>query len=99
MRSIPIMQEFGYPVIYDATHSVQLPGAKGDSSGGERRFIPPLSRAAVAAGCDGLFIEVHQTPSKALCDAPNTISLDELEGLLKQVIEIRKICLSTAGPK
>lgn len=93
MRSIHIMQKSGYPVIYDATHSVQLPGAMGDSSGGERVFVSILSRAAVAAGCDGLFIEVHQTPSKALCDAPNTISLDELEGLLRQVVGIRKACL------
>ena len=90
MRAIPIMQKFGYPVIYDATHSVQLPGGLGNASGGEREFIVPLARAAVAAGCDGLFIEVHENPAKALCDGPNSISLADLEGLLKQVIGIRK---------
>ncbi len=91
MRSIPIMQKFGYPVVYDATHSVQLPGGKGDSSGGERQFIAVLARAAVAAGCDGIFVEAHENPAKALCDAPNTISLEELEKLLKQIVQIRKI--------
>jgi 2-dehydro-3-deoxyphosphooctonate aldolase (KDO 8-P synthase) len=90
MRSIPIMQKFGYPVIYDATHSVQLPGGCGESSGGQREFICILARAAVAAGCDGIFVEAHKSPSEALCDAPNTISLEELEGLLKQIIDIRK---------
>ncbi len=90
MRAIPIMQKFGYPVIYDATHSVQLPGAMGVSSGGERGFVPVLSRSAVAAGCDGLFIEVHETPAEAKCDGPNTLSLGELEDLLRQVIQIRK---------
>ena len=91
MRSIPIMQDFGYPVIYDATHSVQLPGGDGKSSGGERQFVPVLSRAAVAAGCDGLFIEVHENPSRALCDGPNSIALKDLEDLLRQVIGIRKV--------
>jgi len=91
MRSIPIMQRFGYPVIYDATHSVQLPGGKGNASGGDKEFIPVLARAAVAAGCDGIFMEAHENPTKALCDAPNTISLKELEELLKQIIQIRKI--------
>lgn len=91
MRSIPIMQKFGYPVVYDATHSVQLPGAMGESSGGEAEFIPVLARSAVAAGCDGLFIEAHRSPKEALCDGPNTISLDKLEELLKQVIGIRKV--------
>lgn len=84
-RALAIMQDFGYPVIYDATHSVQLPGAKAGCSGGERRFVAGLSRAAVAFGCDGLFLEVHQDPDKALCDGPNMISLRDLEVLLKQI--------------
>jgi 2-dehydro-3-deoxyphosphooctonate aldolase (KDO 8-P synthase) len=85
MRSIPIMQRFGYPVIFDATHSVQLPGGQGTSSGGQREFIPTLTRAAVAAGCDGLFMEVHPDPEHALSDGPTQIPLSELEGLLRQV--------------
>ncbi len=85
MRSIPIMQRFGYPVIFDATHSVQLPGGQGTSSGGQREFIPTLTRAAVAAGCDGLFMEVHPNPDKALSDGPTQVPLAELEGLLRQV--------------
>ena len=87
-RSLGIMQEFGYPVIYDATHSIQLPGGKGASSSGQREFVAGLSRAAVAFGCDGLFLEVHTNPDKALCDGPNMISLLELEKLLKQVKKI-----------
>ena len=87
-RSLGIMREFGYPVIYDATHSIQLPGGKGASSSGQREFVAGLSRAAVAFGCDGLFLEVHTNPDKALCDGPNMISLLELEKLLKQVKKI-----------
>jgi len=87
-RSLGIIREFGYPVIYDATHSVQLPGAKGTSSGGQREFVEGLSRAAVAFGCDGLFLEVHLSPDKALCDGPNMISLGELQKLLKQIKKI-----------
>jgi len=87
-RSLAIMREFGYPVIYDATHSVQIPGGRGSSSGGQREFVEGLSRAAVAFGCDGLFLEVHPDPDKALCDGPNMISLKELEKLLKQVKKI-----------
>ncbi|MEK7698412.1 MAG: 3-deoxy-8-phosphooctulonate synthase, partial [Nitrospirota bacterium] len=79
MRSILIMQEFGYPVIFDATHSVQLPGGLGSASGGQREFVAPLSKAAVAVGCNGLFLEVHQDPDKALCDGPNMLRLDDLE--------------------
>lgn len=85
MRAIPIMQRFGYPVIFDATHSVQLPGGQGTSSGGQREFIPTLTRAAVAAGCDGLFMEVHPDPSRALSDGSTQVPLAELEGLLRQV--------------
>jgi 2-dehydro-3-deoxyphosphooctonate aldolase (KDO 8-P synthase) len=87
-RSLKIMREFGYPVVYDATHSVQLPGGRGISSGGQREFVEGLSRAAVAFGCDGLFLEVHPEPEEALCDGPNMISLKELERLLKQIRKI-----------
>ena len=87
-RSLAIMREFGYPVIYDATHSVQLPGGRGTASGGQREFVAGLSRAAVAFGCDGLFLEVHIEPDKALCDAANMISLKELEHLLRQIKKI-----------
>jgi len=89
-RSLAIMREFGYPVIYDATHSVQLPGGKGNSSGGQREFVAGLSRAAVAFGCDGLFLEVHPDPDKAPCDGPNMIGLKELQGLLKQIRKINE---------
>ncbi|MDD5238733.1 MAG: 3-deoxy-8-phosphooctulonate synthase, partial [Candidatus Omnitrophica bacterium] len=89
-RSLGIMREFGYPLIYDATHSVQLPGGKSVSSGGQREFVAGLSRAAVAFGCDGLFLEVHPSPDKAPCDGPNMIDLKELEKLLKQIKKIEK---------
>jgi len=83
MRSFPVMRATGYPVVFDATHSVQLPGGQGDSSGGQREFVEYLARAAVAAGIDGIFMEVHEDPDKALCDGPNSIPLDELPVLLK----------------
>jgi 2-dehydro-3-deoxyphosphooctonate aldolase (KDO 8-P synthase) len=89
-RSLAIMRAFGYPVIYDATHSIQLPGGKGTSSGGQREFVSALCRAAVAFGCDGLFLEVHTQPDKALCDGPNMIDCRELELLLKQIMRIQK---------
>ena len=90
-RSLKIMRDFGYPVIYDATHSIQLPGGKGSSSGGQREFVPGLSRAAVAFGCDGLFLEVHPYPDKAPCDGLNMIDLKTLEVLLKQVSKIEAV--------
>lgn len=90
-RALKIMRDFGYPVIYDATHSIQLPGGRGHSSGGQREFIEGLSRAAVAFGCDGLFLEVHPDPDKALCDGPNMIGLKQLENLLKQIKKIEKV--------
>lgn len=90
-RSLVIMRGFGYPVIYDATHSVQLPAGAGEASSGQSGFVPPLSRAAAAVGCDGLFLEVHENPAAALCDGPNMISLQDLETLLKQVISIDKL--------
>lgn len=84
-RAVPIMQSFGYPVVFDATHSVQLPGAQGNCSGGDRRFVPTLAKAAVAAGVNALFFEVHPDPDKGLCDGPNMIALNKAE-------EIFKIC-------
>ena len=87
-RALAIMRAFGYPVIYDATHSVQLPGGKGSSSSGQREFVEGLSRAAVAFGCDGLFLEVHPDPDKAPCDGPNMIDFKMLEHLLKQAKKI-----------
>ena len=82
-RAIPIMQNFGYPVVFDATHSVQLPGANGTCSGGDRRFVPTLAKAAMAAGANVLFFEVHPDPDKGLCDGPNMIALDKAEELFK----------------
>jgi len=91
MRSFPIMRDTGYPVVFDATHSVQLPGGAGDSSAGERKFVPYLTRAAVGAGVDALFMEVHDEPSKALCDGPNMVSLEDLEELLIKAKAIDEI--------
>jgi 2-dehydro-3-deoxyphosphooctonate aldolase (KDO 8-P synthase) len=91
MRSLPVMRSLGCPVIFDATHSVQLPGGGGSSSGGQREFIPVLSRAAVAAGIDGIFMEVHPEPDKALCDGPNHLPLDQVEELLKTLLKIHSI--------
>ncbi len=81
-RSIMIMKELGYPIVYDATHSVQLPGGEGCSSGGESKFVPGLVMAAISVGADAIFIEVHENPKKALCDGPNSIALKDLEELL-----------------
>lgn len=89
MRSIPIMQATGAPVVFDATHSVQLPSAGKGASSGEREMIPFLARAAVAAGADALFLEVHPRPDEALSDGPNALRLDDLEGLLKTCLAIR----------
>jgi len=88
-RGIKIIQDTGWPVIFDATHSVQLPGGAGTSSGGQREFAPLLARAAVAAGADGVFLEVHTDPDRALCDGPNSLKLDTLKGLLRQLQSIR----------
>jgi 2-dehydro-3-deoxyphosphooctonate aldolase (KDO 8-P synthase) len=82
-RSIPIMKGFGYPVIFDATHSVQKPGAASGRSGGEREFVFPLARAAIAVGADGIFMEAHVDPSKALCDGENSVAIADLPGILK----------------
>ena len=91
MRSLVIMRELGYPVIYDATHSVQLPGGQGNVSGGERNMVMPLARAAVATGCDGLFLEVHENPEKALSDAATMLPIENLSCLIEQVLEIHKV--------
>lgn len=91
MRSIPIMQGFGFPVIYDATHSVQLPGGLGNCSGGQREFIEPLARAAVAAGCNAVFMEVHEDPNSALCDGPNMLNLESFFELSKKLTELNKL--------
>ncbi|MBL7196498.1 MAG: 3-deoxy-8-phosphooctulonate synthase [Candidatus Omnitrophica bacterium] len=93
LRALSLMRQFGYPVIFDATHSVQLPGGQGTCSGGQREFVASLGRAAIAFGCDGLFLEVHRAPDEALCDGPNSISLRELESILKVTKNIDKILL------
>jgi 2-dehydro-3-deoxyphosphooctonate aldolase (KDO 8-P synthase) len=93
MRSLPILAELGYPVIFDATHSVQLPGGRPGVSGGERQFVPYLSRAAVATGVQGIFLEVHPEPEKALCDGANSWALDQLEPLLRTLIAIHELVI------
>jgi 2-dehydro-3-deoxyphosphooctonate aldolase (KDO 8-P synthase) len=90
MRSIPWMQDLGCPVIFDATHSVQMPGAAGDRSGGDRRMVPYLARAAVACGCDGIFLETHPQPDQALSDGPNMIALDDLPRLVQCCLRLRQ---------
>jgi 2-dehydro-3-deoxyphosphooctonate aldolase (KDO 8-P synthase) len=91
MRSLPVMRAMGYPVIFDATHSVQLPGGGGTFSSGQREFVAPLARAATAVGCDGFFMEVHPQPEKALSDGPNMVRLQELRGLLLQLQAIWEV--------
>ncbi len=88
MRSLAIMRSFGYPVVMDATHSVQIPGGQGTTSGGQSQFVPHMARAAAAVGIDALFLEVHDNPEEALSDGPNMVRLDELEALLKDVLTI-----------
>jgi 2-dehydro-3-deoxyphosphooctonate aldolase (KDO 8-P synthase) len=90
-RSFPIMQSFGCPVVFDVTHSLQLPGGQGQSSGGQPQYIPQFARAGVAAGVDGLFMEVHDNPAKALSDGPNALDLKLLRPLLKDLVAIRKL--------
>jgi len=91
MRGLPIMRGFGWPVVFDATHSVQLPGAAGTASGGQPQFIGPLSRAAVAAGCDAVFIEVHEAPERALSDGANALRLDLLAALWSKLRAIHEV--------
>ena len=89
-RSIPILKSLGAPVIFDATHSVQLPGGAMDSSAGERQFVPTLAKAAIAAGAHGLFIETHPDPDRALCDGPNSMPLDDMEDFLSTLVAVKK---------
>jgi len=90
MRSIPLMQDLGAPVVFDATHAVQMPGAGGDRSSGDRRMVPYLAKAAVAAGCDGLFLETHPDPENALSDGPNMIALSNLSKLIETCMRVRQ---------
>lgn len=94
LRGLSIMRDMGWPVIFDATHSVQLPGGAGKTSGGQREFVPSVARAAVAAGVDGIFIEVHKDPECALCDGPNSLPLHSVRPLLEQLKAIRNALLS-----
>jgi len=94
MRSIPIMRSFGFPVVFDATHSVQLPGGGGNKSSGQREFAPVLARCAIAAGVNGLFIETHPRPDKALSDGPNMIPLSEMPSLIRGFVKLHATCRS-----
>jgi len=94
IRSIAIMKNFGFPVVFDATHSVQLPGSTGTSSGGQREFVEHLARAAVAAGANGLFLEIHPQPDRALCDGPNSLPLEQVRPLLALLKEIHALIRS-----
>ena len=91
MRGLAVMRELGYPVVMDATHSVQIPGGQGTSSGGQSQYVPHMARAAAAIGIDALFLEVHDNPAEALSDGPNMVQLDNLKKLLQDVITIDKI--------
>ncbi|HNB20961.1 MAG TPA: 3-deoxy-8-phosphooctulonate synthase [Candidatus Melainabacteria bacterium] len=91
MRSIPIMQSFGVPVVFDATHSVQLPGGGGTVSSGQRQYVPTLARAAVAAGCDGVFMETHPNPDEAKSDGPNQVPLSHVGALIEQLLAVHKL--------
>jgi len=91
MRSLAIMRETGCPVVFDATHSVQLPGGQGTSSGGQREFVPVLARAAVATGISGLFMETHPDPAKAKSDGPNAWPLDRMESLLSTLVDLDRL--------
>jgi len=91
MRSFPIIKSMGVPVVFDATHSVQLPGGQGTCSGGNREFALPLSRAAIAAGANGIFMEVHPEPDKALCDGPNSLHLQDIRNILKELSELYRL--------
>lgn len=91
MRSFPILRKFGYPVVFDVTHSVQLPGGEGKSSGGQPQFIEPLARAGVAAGANGLFTEVHDNPAKALSDGTNALPLEKFRPLVERIVKIASL--------
>jgi 2-dehydro-3-deoxyphosphooctonate aldolase (KDO 8-P synthase) len=98
LRALVIMREFGYPVVYDATHSVQLPGAGGDRSEGQRQFVEPLARAALGAGIDAIFMEVHESPDQALSDGPNSYPLAELAGMLDRLRRIDDLMRAQGVP-
>lgn len=91
MRSFPVMRSFGYPVVFDATHSVQLPGGGGTKSSGQRQFIGSLARAAAGAGIDGVFMEVHDNPAEALSDGPNMLYLSQAKGVLRDMAAIHAV--------
>jgi 2-dehydro-3-deoxyphosphooctonate aldolase (KDO 8-P synthase) len=97
MRSLVVMRELGFPVVFDATHSLQLPGGLGSASGGERKYIPALARAGVAAGVDALFMEVHEDPDQAMSDGPNSLELRDFEGLLRVVKRLDALVKETVG--
>ncbi len=97
MRSFPILKKMGYPVVFDVTHSVQLPGGEGKASGGQPEFIEPLARAGTAAGVDGLFLEVHEYPSQALSDGTNALPLDQLKSLLQKVMSLASLVRTWGG--
>jgi 2-dehydro-3-deoxyphosphooctonate aldolase (KDO 8-P synthase) len=98
MRTFPVMRKFGYPVVYDVTHSLQLPGGQGHASGGQPEFIETLARAGVAAGVDGIFLETHDNPSAALSDGPNALPLPQLEPLLKRLKQVARLVRSWDTP-
>jgi 2-dehydro-3-deoxyphosphooctonate aldolase (KDO 8-P synthase) len=98
-RNFPIMKSFGKPIVFDATHSVQRPSGQGSSSGGNREFVPALAAAAIAQGIDGIFMEVHDNPEKALCDGPNSVRLSQLEALLGYLIDLDAFIKSRKSPE
>ena len=91
MRALPIMAKLGYPIVFDATHSVQQPGGMGEKSGGQREFVPYLSRAAIAVGVGAVFMETHEDPDNAPSDGPNMVPLNEIKNLLRKLCEIDKL--------
>ena len=99
MRSLAVMRQTGCPVVFDATHSVQLPGGQGSASGGQREFVPVLARAAVAAGVSGLFMETHPNPEQALSDGPNAWPLEKMQSLLQVLIELDRVAKASALPE
>ncbi len=99
MRSFPIMRKFGYPVVFDVTHSVQLPGGEGKSSGGQPEFIEPLARAGTAVGVDGIFLEVHDNPAKALSDGTNALPLNQFRPLLEKLLRLSALVREWDAPK
>jgi 2-dehydro-3-deoxyphosphooctonate aldolase (KDO 8-P synthase) len=96
-RSLPQMRELGYPVVFDATHSVQMPGGQGNKSGGQRYFVPYLAKAAAAVGIDALFMEIHENPDEALSDGPNMIPLAQLESILQEILTVHNTCQASSS--